>query len=69
MFLLQVVRLGHPARLLSIVQQHSLDALVSSSEATAIVRDVRKDMDQTLVRILPSLIHVIDFLCLLRLRK
>ena len=44
------MRLGHPARLLSVVQEHSLDALLSNSEATAIVRDVRKDIDETLVR-------------------
>jgi len=43
------VRLGHPARLLSAVQEHSLDALLSNSEGTAIVRDVRKDIDETLV--------------------
>ena len=46
---MQVVRLGHPARLLSAVQEHSLDALLSNSEGTAIVRDVRKDIDETLV--------------------
>lgn len=45
----KVVRIGHPARLLSIVQKHSLDALLSNSEGTAIVRDVRKDIDDTLV--------------------
>ena len=44
------MRLGHPARLLSVVQEHSLDALLSHSEGTAIVRDVRKDIDETLVR-------------------
>ena len=43
------MRLGHPARLLSAVQEHSLDALLSNSEGTAIVRDVRKDIDETLV--------------------
>ena len=45
----KVVRIGHPARLLSVVQDHSLDALLSNSEGTAIVRDVRKDIDDTLV--------------------
>ena len=43
------MRLGHPARLLSAVQEHSLDALLSNSEGTAIVRDVRKDIDETMV--------------------
>ena len=41
--------MGHPARLLGVVQEHSLDALLSNSEGTAIVRDVRKDIDHTLV--------------------
>ena len=57
----KVVRLGHPARLLSVVQEHSLDALLSNSEGTAIVRDVRKDIDETLVRkiqhVVPENIH------------
>ena len=44
------MRLGHPARLLSVVQEHSLDALLSNSDGTAIVQDVRKDIDDTLVR-------------------
>lgn len=43
------MRLGHPARLLSVVQEHSLDALLSNSESTAIVQDVRKDIDDTQV--------------------
>lgn len=55
------MRLGHPARLLSVVQEHSLDALLSNSEATAIVRDVRKDIDEILVRkiqhVVPKNIH------------
>ncbi|KAJ7381195.1 DNA-binding protein SMUBP-2 [Desmophyllum pertusum] len=50
----KVVRLGHPARLLSVVQEHSLDALLSNSEGTAIVRDVRKDIDDTLTKVRKS---------------
>lgn len=40
-----IVRLGHPARLLPSVVQHSLDYLTQNSEASAIVKDVRKEMD------------------------
>lgn len=40
-----IVRLGHPARLLPSVLNHSLDILTRTSEAAAIVNDVRKEMD------------------------
>ena len=40
-----IIRLGHPARLLPSVLNHSLDVLTQTSEASAIVRDVRKEMD------------------------
>lgn len=40
-----LVRLGHPARLLPSVLSHSLDVLTRTSEAGAIVRDVRAEMD------------------------
>lgn len=40
-----MVRLGHPARLLPGVLNHSLEVLTRSSEAASIVEDVRKDMD------------------------
>ena len=40
-----MVRLGHPARLLPSVLKHSLDVLTQTSEAAAIVKDVRKEMD------------------------
>ncbi|KAL8892371.1 MAG: hypothetical protein Q9192_005623 [Flavoplaca navasiana] len=40
-----IVRLGHPARLLPSVLEHSLDVLTQTSDAAAIVRDVRKEMD------------------------
>ncbi|KAL1837186.1 hypothetical protein VTJ49DRAFT_4177 [Mycothermus thermophilus] len=39
------VRLGHPARLLPSVLDHSLDVLTRTSSAGAIVRDVRAEMD------------------------
>lgn len=40
-----MVRLGHPVRLLPSVVNHSLDVLTQPSEAGAIVRDVRFEMD------------------------
>lgn len=40
-----LIRLGHPARLLPSVLNHSLDVLTRTSEAAAIVKDVRKEMD------------------------
>ena len=42
---LPIIRLGHPARLLPSVLSHSLDVLTQSSEAAAIVKDVRKEID------------------------
>ncbi|KAJ0427073.1 P-loop containing nucleoside triphosphate hydrolase protein [Aspergillus carlsbadensis] len=41
-----VVRIGHPARLLPSVLDHSLEVLTQTSEAAAIVRDVRKEIDE-----------------------
>jgi DNA polymerase alpha-associated DNA helicase A len=40
-----ILRLGHPARLLPSVLSHSLEVLTRTSEAAAIVQDVRKEMD------------------------
>lgn len=40
-----MVRLGHPARLLPSVLNHSLEVLSRTSEAATIVQDVRKEMD------------------------
>ncbi|KAJ2974139.1 hypothetical protein NQ176_g6216 [Zarea fungicola] len=40
-----ILRLGHPARLLPSVVNHSLDVLTQTSEAGAIVKDVRAEMD------------------------
>ena len=40
-----IVRLGHPARLLPSVVNHSLDVLTQTSEAGTIVKDVRAEMD------------------------
>ncbi|KAF2838234.1 DNA helicase [Patellaria atrata CBS 101060] len=41
-----MIRLGHPARLLPSVLNHSLDVLTRTSDAAAIVQDIRKEMDQ-----------------------
>jgi DNA polymerase alpha-associated DNA helicase A len=40
-----MIRLGHPARLLPSVLNHSLDVLTQTSEAGLIVKDVRSEMD------------------------
>lgn len=40
-----MIRLGHPARLLPSVLSHSLDVLTRTSEAAALVQDIRKEMD------------------------
>jgi len=45
-----VVRLGHPARVSAQLQKHSLDALISSSEEGGLVRDIYRELDQTLAR-------------------
>ena len=46
----KVLRLGHPARLLDCIQQHSLDAVLARSDSAQIVADIRKDIDQAFVR-------------------
>lgn len=40
-----MVRLGHPARLLPGVLEHCLEVLTRTSDAAALVRDIRKEMD------------------------
>ncbi|KAB8748974.1 hypothetical protein FH972_026525 [Carpinus fangiana] len=40
-----MVRLGHPARLLPSVLNHSLDVLTKTSDAAALVQDIRHEMD------------------------
>ena len=46
-----MVRLGHPARLLPAVLAHSLDVLTTTSPAAAIVRDVRRELDEQQARV------------------
>lgn len=48
---LRILRLGHPARLLESIQQHSLDAVLARSDSAQIVTDIRRDIDQVFVRI------------------
>ncbi|XP_041053108.1 DNA-binding protein SMUBP-2 [Carcharodon carcharias] len=45
-FRTQVLRLGHPARLLESIHRHSLDAVLAHSDSTQIIMDTRKDIDQ-----------------------
>lgn len=41
-----IVRVGHPARLLPSVLDHSLEVLTHTSDAGSIVKDVRREIDQ-----------------------
>ncbi|XP_076971556.1 DNA-binding protein SMUBP-2 isoform X2 [Tamandua tetradactyla] len=42
----RILRLGHPARLLESIQQHSLDAVLARGDTAQIVTDIRRDIDQ-----------------------
>ncbi|XP_032735590.1 DNA-binding protein SMUBP-2 [Lontra canadensis] len=46
----RIVRLGHPARLLDSIQQHSLDAVLARSDSAQIVADIRRDIDQAFAK-------------------
>ena len=46
---LNLVRIGHPARMLEAVNRHSLDSLCMKSEQSQIIRELRSEID-TLVR-------------------
>ncbi|NXT76324.1 SMBP2 protein, partial [Zapornia atra] len=46
----RILRLGHPARLLEPIQQHSLDAVLSRGDNAQIVADIRKDIDQAFAK-------------------
>ena len=48
-FFLKAVRLGHPARVMEKIHRYSLDAILDSSHETAIVKDVRREIDTALV--------------------
>jgi len=45
---LEVVRLGHPARVSAATLRHTLEARVAAAEGTALVADVRRDLDKAL---------------------
>ncbi|CAL1546219.1 unnamed protein product [Lymnaea stagnalis] len=47
----RIVRIGHPARLLSHLQKYSLDAIVSGTDETSIVEDVKSDMQNVLAKL------------------
>ncbi|XP_053800512.1 DNA-binding protein SMUBP-2 [Vidua chalybeata] len=42
----RLLRLGHPARLLQPIQQHSLDAVLARGDSAHLVADIRRDIDQ-----------------------
>ena len=46
---MQVVRIGHPARLVESVLRYSLDALLSACDSAQIMEDVTKDLEKALV--------------------
>ncbi|SCU95738.1 LAMI_0F03554g1_1 [Lachancea mirantina] len=46
-----LLRLGHPARLLEINLSHSLEILSRSGDSGAIVKDIRKEIDETIAGI------------------
>lgn len=45
---IDIVRLGHPARVLESVLHHSLDVRIKTSDEGQIVNDIRRDVDKTL---------------------
>jgi DNA polymerase alpha-associated DNA helicase A len=51
---LQLVRVGHPARVLPTVLEHTLDIITRHSDAGQLVADIRKEMDETLAKIQKS---------------
>ncbi|KAI8078765.1 P-loop containing nucleoside triphosphate hydrolase protein [Halteromyces radiatus] len=48
---MNLVRVGHPARILPTVLEHSLDIITRTCDSGQIVADVRKEMDETLNKI------------------
>ncbi|KAF3909527.1 hypothetical protein AA313_de0204456 [Arthrobotrys entomopaga] len=48
-FRIPMIRLGHPARLLPTVLSNSLDAVIQGSDSGALVRDIRKEIDEKLM--------------------
>lgn len=54
----RILRLGHPARILGSIQQHSLDAVLARSDSAQVIADIRKDIDQAFVRVPPAPLSV-----------
>ena len=52
----KVLRLGHPARLVSGVLRYSLDSIMTSCDGAEIVQDVRKEMTLALVSCMTTVI-------------
>lgn len=50
----KIVRLGHPARILPNVVEHSLDIITRTCDSGQIVADIRREMDDTLAAISKS---------------
>ena len=48
---MNLVRVGHPARMLPSVLEHSLDIITRTCDSGQIVADVRREMDDTLNKI------------------
>ncbi|CEP12707.1 hypothetical protein [Parasitella parasitica] len=48
---LDIVRVGHPARVLPSVLDHTLDIITRTCDSGQIVSDIRKEMDETLAKI------------------
>lgn len=58
------MRLGHPARVMERIHSYSLDAILDSSHDTTIVKDVRKDIDMALVRLMSAKLSLhVTFWC------
>ena len=51
MYRLNIVRTGHPARLLPSVLDHSLDVLSRTSDQGRLVNDIRVELDETFQKI------------------
>jgi DNA polymerase alpha-associated DNA helicase A len=51
---LNIVRIGHPARVLPSVIDHTLDIITRTCDSGQIVSDIRKEMDDTLSKIQKS---------------
>ena len=51
---IQMIRLGHPARLLEHIQEYSLDSVLTKSDQYKLASDIKLDMDKTLKSIRKS---------------